>query len=70
MSFIPPDQVRTLGSLMSLGLSFVLAIAIGTGLGWWLDEQFGTTPWLFFLFFCFGVAAAILNVYRTMSRIK
>lgn len=70
MPFIPPDQFRALGALMSLGLSFVLAIAIGAGVGWWLDRHLGTSPWLFFLFFFLGMAAAVLNVYRAVSRIK
>ena len=52
------------------GLSFVLAIVIGTALGWWLDDTLGTSPICFFIFFFLGLAAGVLNVYRTMSRIK
>lgn len=70
MPFIPPDQFRALGALMTLGLSFVLAIVIGAWVGWWLDGRLGTSPWLFFLFFFLGLAAAVVNVYRTVSRIK
>ncbi|MBP1605749.1 MAG: hypothetical protein H6Q08_1123, partial [Acidobacteria bacterium] len=29
----------------------------------------GTAPWGFFVFFAFGLAAGILNVYRTTSRL-
>jgi ATP synthase protein I len=63
------DSVRTIGALSTVGFSFVLAIAIGAALGWWLDKTFGTAPWLFFLFFAIGVAAGVLNVYRTAGRI-
>lgn len=70
MAILPPDQMRTLGALSTLGLSFVLAIVIGTGLGWWLDDKLGTSPICFFVFFFLGLAAAVLNVYRTMSKIK
>lgn len=62
------DTVRTIGALSTVGISFVLAIAIGAGLGWYLDKSFGTGPWLFFLFFAIGVAAGVLNVYRTAGR--
>jgi len=41
---------------------------MGTAFGWWLDKTLGTSPWLFFLFFAFGVAAGVLNVYRTLSK--
>jgi ATP synthase protein I len=62
------DTVRTIGALSTVGISFVLAIAIGAGLGWYLDKSFGTAPWLFFVFFAIGVAAGVLNVYRTAGR--
>jgi F0F1-type ATP synthase assembly protein I len=33
-----------------------------------LDSWLGTSPWLFLLGFFLGLAAGILNVYRTASR--
>ena len=56
------DTVRVLGALSTVGISFVLAIVIGTWFGWLLDK------WLGFLFFFFGLAAGIINVYRTAGR--
>ncbi len=63
------DTARTIGALSTVGLSFVLSIVIGAGLGWYLDKSFGTAPWMFFLFFAIGVAAGVLNVYRIAGRI-
>jgi ATP synthase protein I len=63
-----PETVRTIGALSTVGFSFVLAIVMGAAIGWWLDKTFGTSPWLFFLFFVFGIVAGILNVYRTAGR--
>ena len=36
--------------------------------GYYLDKWLGTGPWLFLLFILFGLAAGILNVYRTADR--
>jgi ATP synthase protein I len=63
------ETMRTVGALSTVGLSFVLSIVIGAAIGWYLDKSFGTAPWLFFLFFAIGVAAGVLNVYRTTGRI-
>ena len=63
-----PETVRTIGALSTVGFSFVLAIVMGAAIGWWLDKTLGTSPWLFFLFFVFGIVAGILNVYRTAGR--
>ena len=62
------DSIRTAGALSSVGLSFVFAIVIGAWLGRVMDRWLGTGPWLFMLFFFLGLAAGVLNVYRTVSR--
>jgi ATP synthase protein I len=69
MALLPPDQVRTLGALSAVGLSFVFAILIGTALGLWLDSTLGTSPWLFFLFLGLGFAAGVLNIYKVTRRL-
>jgi ATP synthase protein I len=63
------DSMRTIGPLITVGFSFVLAIAIGAAFGWYLDRLLGTAPWLFLVFFAIGVAAGIRNVYRTAGRV-
>jgi ATP synthase protein I len=63
------DTMRTVGPLITVGFSFVFAIVIGAGLGWYLDKLFDTAPWLFLVFFAIGVAAGIRNVYRTAGRV-
>lgn len=62
------DTVRQLGALSTVGISFVLAVGLGVWLGLMLDRWLGTSPWLFFLFFVFGLAAGVINVYRTAAR--
>ena len=63
-----PDTMRTIGALSSVGISFVLAIVLGAGAGYFLMTRFGLGRWVFLLFFVFGVVAGILNVYRTAAR--
>ena len=62
------DTVRTIGALSTVGLAFVLAVVIGAWFGRVLDSWLGTSPWLFMLGFFLGLAAGILNVYRTVSK--
>jgi ATP synthase protein I len=62
------DTVRTLGPLTSVGISFVLAIVMGSGIGLGLDRWLGTSPWGFLIFFAMGVVAGILNVYRAFGK--
>jgi ATP synthase protein I len=63
---ISRKDLQLIGQLSTVGFAFVLAIVIGFGGGYLLDEWLGSRPWLSFLGFFFGLAAGILNVYRIM----
>ena len=62
--------MRTLGYLSTIGLSMALSVGIGAILGFYLDKKLGTGPWLFILFFCFGVAAAFRNLFLMHKKAK
>jgi ATP synthase protein I len=62
-----PTTWQLIGQLSSIGMSFVFALVLGFGAGYWLDNTLGTRPWLTFIGFFFGVAAGVLNVYRVMK---
>ncbi|MBL96156.1 MAG: ATP synthase protein I [Alphaproteobacteria bacterium MarineAlpha3_Bin5] len=47
-----------------ISIELVSALGIGFGIGWLLDQLFGSQPWLMLIFVLFGGAAGILNVYR------
>ena len=63
---ISGSNIRLIGQLSTVGLSFVLAIVMGFGAGYLLDGWLATSPWLTFLGFFMGLAAGIVNVYRVM----
>jgi F0F1-type ATP synthase assembly protein I len=62
--------LRSLGALSAVGFSFVLAVVIGTALGYILDRWLGTSPWLFLLCFFLGLAAGMRTVFRTVAAIS
>jgi ATP synthase protein I len=55
---------RQLAEASAIGLLFPAAMAIGFGVGYWLDRFFGTTPWLAAVFTFLGMVAAFLNLFR------
>ncbi|PAF48639.1 hypothetical protein BKH41_05040 [Helicobacter sp. 12S02232-10] len=54
---------------LSLGISIVVAVLIGVGLGWGLQKLTGII-WLFWVGVAWGVGAAILNIYKAYKRAK
>ena len=62
-----PTTWQLIGQLSTIGMSFVFALVLGFGAGYWLDNNLGTRPWLTFIGFFFGLAAGVLNVYRVMK---
>jgi len=59
-----------LGFAFKLGTEFVAAVAVGTIIGFILDNWFDTKPWLIIIFFFLGAAAGMLNVIRTANRMQ
>ncbi len=57
-------------SYMMVGVQFALAIFIGLGIGYWLDKEFKTFPWLTIFWFFIGLAAGFKNVYRELKKIS
>jgi len=62
------DKLEALDN-MSLGISIAVAIAIGVGVGLLLKSWTGYT-WTLWVGIAYGVAAAILNVYKAYKRAK
>ena len=59
-----------MGSAFKLGTELVSAVAVGTIIGFILDNWFDTKPWLIIIFFFLGTAAGILNVIKTANRMQ
>ena len=59
-----------MGSAFRLGTELVAAVAVGTIIGFILDNWFDTKPWLIIIFFFLGAVAGMLNVIRTANRMQ
>ncbi len=59
-----------MGIAFKLGTELVAAVAVGTIIGFILDNWFDTKPWLIIIFFFIGAAAGMLNVIRSANRLQ
>ena len=66
------DQERGsfFGNAFKLGTEMVAAVAVGTIIGFILDNWFGTKPWLIIIFFFLGAAAGMLNVIKAAKQMQ
>ena len=54
---------------LSLGISIVVAILLGVGIGLWMKNTFGYS-WLLWLGVFWGVGGAILNIKKSYDKQK
>ena len=59
-----------MGNAFKLGTELVAAVAVGTIIGFILDNWFDTKPWLIIIFFFLGAAAGMLNVIRAATKMQ
>ncbi len=62
------NLIRALGMVSSMGISVVVAIAIGVFTGLQLDKWLGTGNVFFYIFLFFGIAAGFRNIYIIAGR--
>ena len=60
----------SIGSAFKLSTELVSAVAVGTIIGFILDNTFGTKPWLILIFFFVGVIAGITNVIKSAKNMQ
>jgi len=61
---------KALGWLSSIGLAMGISIALGAGIGHYIDRKFGTQPWFSFIGLGAGIAAAFRNLFLLYKKFK
>jgi ATP synthase protein I len=64
------EVVKSLLSYSSLGIEMGLCVAIGIGMGYYLDKYFETSPYLTIIFMIFGIIAAMKTIYQLMKKLE
>lgn len=64
------EVVKSLLSYSSLGIEMGLCVAIGIGMGYYLDKYFETPPYLTIIFMIFGIIAAMKTIYQLMKKLE
>ena len=61
-------NAASLGKALKISTELVAAVFVGSTIGFLLDNWFGTKPMLTICFFFMGVAAGILNVFKSAKK--
>ena len=64
------QQTSSFGAAFKLSTELVAAVAVGTIIGFILDDWFGTKPWLILIFIFVGVIAGIMNVIKSAKNMQ
>ena len=64
------EPASSIGAAFKLSTELVSAVAVGTIIGFILDNTFGTKPWLILIFFFIGVITGIVNVFRSAKNMQ
>jgi len=62
------SNAASLGKALKIGTELVAAVFVGSIIGFLLDNWFDTKPLLTICFFVIGVAAGILNVFKSAKK--
>ena len=61
---------KAFGEAFKIVAELMVGVVVGGGIGWVLDRQLGSAPWLLMLFLILGFAAGLSNVIRTARKMQ
>ena len=64
------SNAASLGKALKISTELVAAVVVGSTIGFLLDNWFDTKPLLTICFFIIGVAAGILNVFKSAKKMQ
>ena len=64
------SNAASLGKALKISTELVAAVFVGSTIGFLLDNWFGTKPLLTIFLFFIGVAAGILNVFKSAKKMN
>ena len=64
------SNAASFGKALKISTELVAAVFVGSTIGFLLDNWFDTKPLLIICFFFMGVAAGILNVFRSAKKMQ
>jgi len=64
------SNASSLGKALKISTELVAAVVVGSTIGFLLDSWFGTKPLLIICFFIMGVAAGIMNVFKSAKKMQ
>tara|TARA_Y100000741_G_scaffold336845_1_gene295741 strand:+ start:66 stop:371 length:306 start_codon:yes stop_codon:yes gene_type:complete len=64
------SNAASFGKALKISTELVASVIVGSIIGFLLDSWFDTKPLLTICFFFMGVAAGILNVFRSAKRLN
>jgi len=62
------NWVRGAGAFTGIGLMLAISTALGTYLGFWLDNRWGTSPWLTLVGLFLGMGAGFMEMFNILKR--
>ncbi|MCK4764426.1 MAG: AtpZ/AtpI family protein [Candidatus Aminicenantes bacterium] len=62
------EDKKKLAAYSTIGLMFPTSIAVGLGMGYFLDELFKTSPILLIVFTLYGIAAGFRNLFKVTKQ--
>jgi ATP synthase protein I len=64
------SNVTSVGKALKISTELVASVVVGSTIGFLLDNWFDTKPLLTICFFIMGVAAGIINVFKSAKKMQ
>jgi len=64
------SNAASFGKALKISTELIASVVVGTTIGFLLDSWFDTKPLLTICFFLMGVAAGMLNVFRSAKKMN